>query len=621
MLESILDCRIYEVASDPSLQKAAPKPQERLVEFYPPLPFFALTTSERLLNSLTEIELSDNTQQSLQDTKMQIGELGLDLRIQDTIASKIHELRPSLSDALVDALKIVTAKIERTTIDIDSISAKVQALLDILAQEKDRHRRDVEIRAIVFVQRRQHAMVLSKIVEKAVETRDWIKSGFLVGHGSQGIGDSDAARMASNQQRAKVEAFRTGKINVIFCTSVAEEGLDFSLCNTVIRSVTSQITLRRFTDALRSRFDPLQTITAYIQSRGRARAQDSAFIVLAERGTDEAASYYTYVSQEPALQAIYGDRPTDEPDEPVESNLPTFVVHSTGAILTHTSSVSLLFELCSLLRRDEFTDDKPIFTLIGMEGNGFSATVKLPMMSCLDGERVFEGALLRTKQGAKQSTSFKALLRLYELGALDDHLLPIRESTGPNAHDVDGNVVDRSEQKGLLETTFKNPCGNPRDVRSELWLHCVQIGEWAEGYTMGLIAGENLEAFKEATLFDSPTETFSLRLLSTERLDWTGDEREERLAKLDEFNRRITTVMLNRRIDVTEFFSFWTPLLADESLDWSLIDSAFLPADPATLTADSIVVILARSSTHHFFHYVEQRMDVNPDTSTTAEIV
>ena len=48
-------------------------------------------------------------------------------------------------------------------------------------------------------------------------------------------------------------------------TSVVEEGLDVKKCNVVIR------------------FDGLNNYRAYVQSKGRARAKDSKFIVLAEK--------------------------------------------------------------------------------------------------------------------------------------------------------------------------------------------------------------------------------------------------------------------------------------------------------------------------------------------------
>lgn len=44
--------------------------------------------------------------------------------------------------------------------------------------------------------------------------------------------------------------------------SVGEEGLDFPACDLVIR------------------FDPLQTMIGYVQSRGRARHQKSKFILM-----------------------------------------------------------------------------------------------------------------------------------------------------------------------------------------------------------------------------------------------------------------------------------------------------------------------------------------------------
>jgi superfamily II DNA/RNA helicase len=51
---------------------------------------------------------------------------------------------------------------------------------------------------------------------------------------------------------------------VLFATSVAEEGMDIPSANCVIR------------------FDAIQTPVSLVQSRGRARQQDSSFVVMAE---------------------------------------------------------------------------------------------------------------------------------------------------------------------------------------------------------------------------------------------------------------------------------------------------------------------------------------------------
>lgn len=55
------------------------------------------------------------------------------------------------------------------------------------------------------------------------------------------------------------------QVNIIVATSMLEEGLDVQSCNLVIR------------------FDPSATVCSFIQSRGRARMQDSVFLLLVKR--------------------------------------------------------------------------------------------------------------------------------------------------------------------------------------------------------------------------------------------------------------------------------------------------------------------------------------------------
>jgi endoribonuclease Dicer len=70
--------------------------------------------------------------------------------------------------------------------------------------------------------------------------------------------------MSATDVKIAVDAFRTNKANILVATSVAEEGMDIPACNVVIR------------------FDPIQTPVSMIQSRGRARQENSTFIVMEE---------------------------------------------------------------------------------------------------------------------------------------------------------------------------------------------------------------------------------------------------------------------------------------------------------------------------------------------------
>jgi len=55
------------------------------------------------------------------------------------------------------------------------------------------------------------------------------------------------------------------QVNIIVATSILEEGLDVESCNLVIR------------------FDPCHTVCSFIQSRGRARMQNSDYILMVKR--------------------------------------------------------------------------------------------------------------------------------------------------------------------------------------------------------------------------------------------------------------------------------------------------------------------------------------------------
>lgn len=87
----------------------------------------------------------------------------------------------------------------------------------------------------------------------------------ILGHDSSSNVKLADCYMKSKDQNKILRRFRNEEFNVLVATSVVEEGLDVKKCNVVIR------------------FDGLNNYRAYVQSKGRARAKDSKFIVLAEK--------------------------------------------------------------------------------------------------------------------------------------------------------------------------------------------------------------------------------------------------------------------------------------------------------------------------------------------------
>ncbi|XP_072105821.1 ATP-dependent RNA helicase DHX58 [Mobula birostris] len=80
---------------------------------------------------------------------------------------------------------------------------------------------------------------------------------------------SQTKHMTQQEQQEVIQKFRTGEINLLIATSVAEEGLDIKACNIIIRYglITNEISM--------------------VQARGRARAENSVYSVVAEKGGKE----------------------------------------------------------------------------------------------------------------------------------------------------------------------------------------------------------------------------------------------------------------------------------------------------------------------------------------------
>lgn len=123
---------------------------------------------------------------------------------------------------------------------------------------------DPNMCSIVFVQRRFAACVLSKLINTLHLTSD-----FVTGHGSEQRGTTETGTHFK-KQKEKLNKFKNGSFNVLVGTSVIEEGVDIPKCNLVVM------------------FDFPQNYRAYVQSRGRGRAEGAKYVMLVEsRKLDE----------------------------------------------------------------------------------------------------------------------------------------------------------------------------------------------------------------------------------------------------------------------------------------------------------------------------------------------
>ena len=187
-----------------------------------------------------------------------------------------------------------------------------------------------EAKCIIFVKRRYTARALGQLL-KVIGTPH-MRLDLLMGSRAGEVGD---VRFTFRQQIVTVMKFRKGELNCLIATSIAEEGLDIPECNLVIR------------------FDLYETLIQYIQSRGRARHEQSQYVHMVE---DNNKIHYQAVADvrlgeqvmRQFCEALPADRLLQGEDYKLESALTKEQLHrkyvdpDTGATLTYATSLVVL---------------------------------------------------------------------------------------------------------------------------------------------------------------------------------------------------------------------------------------------------------------------------------------
>ncbi|KAL8517842.1 hypothetical protein ACS0TY_009230 [Phlomoides rotata] len=271
------------------------------------------------------------------------------------------------------------------------VSSKIVCLVETLLE----YRELKDLRCIVFVQRIVSAVVICELLNKLLQESTGWKTEYTAG-------GSSFQHQTREEQRKIVENFRKGTVNIIIATSMLEEGLDVQSCNLVIR------------------FDPSSTMCSFIQSRGRARMQNSDFVIMVERGDNLAiANVNDFLESGPMMRKECLSH-ADLPCQPLSNEMygeHLYKVESTGAIVTLNSSVQLLNYYCSRLPSDKYFKPYPRCTIDKELG---SCTLYLPS-SCPIQNITVSGKNIKS---LKQLACLEACKKLHEVCALTDNLVP-----------------------------------------------------------------------------------------------------------------------------------------------------------------------------------------------------
>ena len=287
------------------------------------------------------------------------------------------------------------------------MTPKVRALLEILNVQSRRPR----FSGIVFVQRRQTAIWLAELVRRS-KHGGALKAAAVVGHGEHRQGDTTTDSMHLKDQHKVLTGFRKGEINLLVATSLVEEGLDVMACTLVVR------------------FNAFDTLSSYVQSRGRARHPYSLYVVMVESKSKEKMRKLLVAAhtEERLVRQVANEdrallrvqRDGEQVSEEFLGKDKQYRVEETGALATVNSAVSLIYHYCTALPRDRFCHMAPIF-MYCTDSEGTVCTLELPINAALG---KVKSSPCSDEFAAKQDACLLACKRLHECRALTDHLLP-----------------------------------------------------------------------------------------------------------------------------------------------------------------------------------------------------
>ncbi|KAH8413794.1 hypothetical protein KR222_008371, partial [Zaprionus bogoriensis] len=280
-----------------------------------------------------------------------------------------------------------------------------------------------EISCLVFVERRYTCKciygLLLNFIKATPELRNVLVPQFMVGRNS--IFADFEYLLERHWQKSAIQNFRDGEANLMICSSVLEEGIDVQACNNVII------------------LDPLKTFNMYVQTKGRARAQNASYVLFASelekqkisdqirlyrQAHEEISSYLkerVLERAEPQLDEI--NRHFQDEIQPYKN--------ASGAVLLASSALALLHRYCQQMPSDAFGIVLPWFELLSVEqckqrtankSSGPIVSVTLPLNSALR-ETVY-GNPMSCSRWAKISAAFNACIKLHALGELNERFLP-----------------------------------------------------------------------------------------------------------------------------------------------------------------------------------------------------
>ncbi|KAL4450789.1 hypothetical protein ABPG74_011631 [Tetrahymena malaccensis] len=263
-----------------------------------------------------------------------------------------------------------------------------------------------------------------------------------------------------SKQSENIEAFRKKELQIILSTSVTEEGFDIPSCNLVIS------------------FNKITNLKSFVQIKGRARKQNSQFIIMAKDELQKQDYETDIESYKDLIQQIKQIAPeVKKGDIKPRPDYKYKIVKNTGAILNTNWSVNLFHTYAnSLLYSYDSNIKGPFYYYVEITNVGFICQIIIPSQS---GLKTFCSNIQAKKEDAKKDACFQAVIILYrQYKIFDQYLRNIAQKTANQQNSKKESLIE-DEKDEKLTKKLKKYCISKEDTKQKCKLFYFEsvVGE------------------------------------------------------------------------------------------------------------------------------------------------
>ncbi|KAL4495065.1 hypothetical protein ABPG72_015765 [Tetrahymena utriculariae] len=268
-----------------------------------------------------------------------------------------------------------------------------------------------------------------------------------------------------SKQSENIETFRKKELQIILSTSVTEEGFDIPSCNLVIS------------------FNRISNLKSFVQIKGRARKQNSKFIIMA-KDVSQKQDYETDVeSYKDLIQQIKQIAPEVVKEEiKTRPNYKYKIVKDSGAILNTNWSVNLFHTYANqLLYSHDSNIQGPFYYYVEITNVGFICQIIIP---CQSGLKTFCSNIQAQKEDAKKDACFQAVIILYRQYRIFDQYL----------RNISQKIVNQQNEK--KESLFEDE--KDEKLTKKLQKYCISYEDVKQKCKMCYFESITGECFKQS---------------------------------------------------------------------------------------------------------------------------